>query len=364
MGPPAVASFLAEARVPSPRFVYGDGGVPSHAPRVAVFRGNAWARLLDDFVVTVVQPALEPGDWIAHPFTHELAGQVLTEQAAVPAAFLPPSTCCAALHRATRRDAAEVWFDQHRLLETESAFLDAVGRLPGGLGAALATVQSTSGGVLRAWPVCLRSAAVRHVQERVRAGALVPRTARVLAAWGRAPAPGASREDVVNALADWLVVAAGEEGNPERLHAARRRVAATLVADDAPQTPAVCDDDALEHDEDRLAEWASARYGGPPNPSDWDRLRHHLDRLARLVVEASRHGRDHWTEAQRERYGVQPDATLQAIAQDELLQDADGYLAGQATRLGVLVRDPLREARGAEAVTGDSQLRPACLYPS
>ena len=319
--------------------------------------------MLDDYVATVVQRSLEPGEWIGHPFTHELAGQVLTELASVPAAYLPPSTCCAALHRATRCDAAEVWFDQHRLLETESAFLDAVGRLPGGLGAALATAHSTSGGVLRAWPVCLRSAAVRHVQERVRAGALVPRTARVLAACGRAPAPGASREDVVNALADWLVACNGE-GDPDRLHAARRRVAATLVADDAPLTPAVWDDDALEHDEERLAEWASARYGGPPNASDWDRLRHHLDRLARLVAEASRHGRDHWTEAQRERHGVQPDATLQALAQDELLQDADGYLANRAIRLGLWVQDPLREAGGVEAVTGDSHLRPACLYPS
>ena len=48
-------------------------------------------------------------------------------------------------------------------------------------------------------------------------------------------------------------------------------------------------------------------HGGPPTSEDWQRLDTHLDRLSRLLLEAARHGRDHWTEEQRRLYGHQPD---------------------------------------------------------
>ena len=79
--------------------------------------------------------------------------------------------------------------------------------------------------------------------------------------------------------------------------------------------------DAVEHDEAALQAWADERwhgwalahkrpsisYGGAPMSEDWQRLDTHLDRLSQLLLEAARHGRDHWTEEQRRLYGHQPD---------------------------------------------------------
>lgn len=331
------------------------------APRVSVLRGTAWARLLDDFVA---RGASDPDVWSDDPLTACLAEEVLQETARSPhPAHLPPSTLLGALHR--RPDA--VVPDLHALLRLEGDWWRALARLPHGLGAACLAARDTTGSSVRAWPVCLRSAAVRHVHDRLRRGMLVPRTTGILRAVGRLP-PDTPRETALDALTDWLdqLRCGGGDGGPDadvRRHGVRRLLAKNLVAGDPdPVARAAWERDALEHDEAALVGDAVGRYG-PVSPADEQRLAHHLDQLGHLVLEASRHGRDHWTAEQRDAYDHRPDVAQRTVLQDQLLCSPEDYLRSCASRLTDLVHDPLADPHAIETLTGDSHLRPATLYP-
>ena len=341
-----------------------------------MYRGVAWARLLDDFVQQVVVDGVDAIVWARNPFTRLLAHDIMQEMAAPdrPAATAPPSTLLGALHRgakATDDDDGALWFDLHHILAWEGDLWRALAGMVDhqghhGLGAALAAARDTGAGLARAWPVGLRSAAVRHVHDRLRQGACLPRTPRVLVEAGRLE-PTAPRSTVVGALADWLCELRRDPHphaatDPDMHHHVVRRVADVLLWSTHP-TPVAWDQDALEHDEAVLVASATARHG-PVTEAAEQHLARHLDHLGRLILEAARHGRDHWTEAQRDAYGHRPDAAQQAVLQDQMLCAGDDYLMDCARRLTRLVRDPLVEPDAIEALTGDSHLRPATLYPT
>lgn len=75
--------------------------------------------------------------------------------------------------------------------------------------------------------------------------------------------------------------------------------------------------DAVEMDEPALHAAVEARYG-PATSDDWNRTWQQVRSLARLLTEAARHGRDHWTEEQRAAHQHLPEESLQALQQEDL----------------------------------------------
>ena len=224
-----------------------------------------------------------------------------------------------------------------------------------------------------------------------------------------------SRPVLIDRLCDWLFrrrFGPGREEPPEwrpplrpvsipqtsRIPIRRRLDAMITTTSEESLLPANTDDsawvpDTQEHNEGRLQAWANERrlwcgpvtipthtmsfHGGAPTAEDWHRMDVHLDHLTELLLEVSRHGRDHWTEAQRRLYEHQPDEsrtqggdhppvdTQQMISQDQLLcTPQQGYLEECSRNLIHLVHDPLVLDGSAERTVGESQLRPRTLYPS
>ena len=256
--------------------------------------------------------------------------------------------------------------------------------MDGTLGAALRNVMDTTGGSLRGWPVSLRQAAVRHVQHRVRRGHMFPCTPHFLNTLGITR--NAHGPTAVAATVDWMMRLA-RPGKDDDAHFHRsvlhRRIMDQWAADaDVPPYAATWREDVLDRggrkedfffihhppparqlDETALHAWVEQRYG-PSCPADWERMRLHLDHLTRLLVEATRHGREHWTDEQRMAYGYQPEEVQQNLAQERcLFLTEDDYRADCMRRMQAVIQDPLLDHQATETLTGESQLRPRTLYP-
>ena len=63
--------------------------------------------------------------------------------------------------------------------------------------------------------------------------------------------------------------------------------------------------------------------------------------MSRLVMEAARHGQDHWTEEQRRLYSNQPNESQQQLRQTHLLLSETDYLRECAVRVNEMLQDPL-----------------------
>lgn len=70
-------------------------------------------------------------------------------------------------------------------------------------------------------------------------------------------------------------------------------------------------EDAVELDEAALHAAVELRYG-PATQEDWDRTWQQVRSIARLLLEAARHGRDHWTEEQRTAHQHLPEESLRS----------------------------------------------------
>lgn len=343
--------------------------------RMQVFRGMAWVRLLDDFVEHVGFGGCDVNRWKLNAFVHKMAQDVLRlfawptnkkttvvvdEHKHVPTVRLPSTTMIAALHRKSLN--AEAWLNMHHILQMESSFLVAIGGFPHGIGHAITSALSVTGGMLRAWPVCLRKAAVWHIQHRVWSGGLIPLSPRVVLDDRQCM----SRDEQLEIIVEWLrvvVKGANTDLDETRLQTIRNRVAESLPAEWEMSSPAQWDRDSLELDETKLQRWAETRYG-VATEADWHRIEGHFQKLANLIIQASKFGREHWTEAQRRAYDHCPDESRQSIKQDIMLISNDDYLAECARDLTRIVHDPLVDPDNAHSIiTGDSHLRPRTLYP-
>lgn len=108
-----------------------------------VYRGQTWARLLDDYLATVVASMDHPPEeaaraWSQNAFTLQLAHAILAEHQRTPSvAHLAPCTILGALHRtAHTARTTERWYDLHRILTLQADFARACSALPGSTGQA------------------------------------------------------------------------------------------------------------------------------------------------------------------------------------------------------------------------------------
>lgn len=344
-------------------------------PKLLVLRGSRWARLLDHYLEAEAldDGALPSPPWSEDPVTHQMARATLDEIGGTPLTRLAPHTVLAALWRRERlRDTpfSEWSLDRRRVVELQNDFLVAVGRIPGAVGSALCAAVHGQSGSLRAWPVCLRGLAVRHVRDRVRSGRLYPATPGILLA--AAPPPLAlPREAQVAAVADWLVglrgPAAAEDAS-ERLRTHDRVAAALLPADAWWEGGA---EDAEELDEERLRAAVAGRYG-PVTPAAERRLQDHLERLAATLLAVAQQGQEHWTAAERAMHQHLPEEVVHGMEQDGLLLLSESeYRVACSRRLRRLVdggdADDDDGITNPDAVAarllGESQMRPGTLFP-
>lgn len=329
----------------------------TQAPKLVVFRGVRWARLMDQFLrMSDTNP-----DWIYLSTTITMAEETLREQETVPMHRLVPHTVLGALLRAERRHGVaetDGWLDSAKILEVQTRFLASLHRLPAHLGNGLQAAIDTHCGLLRAWPVCLRSVAVRHVRERVRSLRLIPRT---LGPTGVTPSHITGRPEAVDVLVDWLMDVhrglpglhtghlTGEDGptTEARRHRLRERVHAHLVFDIEAVPPC---DDTEEVDETALRVAVIERYG-PVMPEDEKKLSEHLENLATLVTTALQSNTDRWTRAERATYGRLPEEVLHGIEQDVAnVADVDAHFREECNR---------NHARANGSVRG--RLPPPCI---
>lgn len=182
---------------------------PGPSPKLTVFRGAAWARLWDDFLVFQREAAAGHGRcWCTEALTQQLAAEVVAEHSSGSTSHLVPHTVLSAIYRSetTAERSTEGTRELEGVLQLQSRFLDSVGRIPGDLGGALQQVLLDSTALqLRAWPVCLRLAAVLHIRDRVRRGRDLPVTLCVLQ--DAAVAERLPRPEAVERLVDWILVA-------------------------------------------------------------------------------------------------------------------------------------------------------------
>ena len=139
----------------------------SFSPRIRLYRGQNWAALWDLFLTNRYRT--DNTLWTQMARAAFLADAIGEEYATADPQQLIPSTVLGALHRnfGVRIRPYDAWsmVQTHDLQGLESEFLDGIKRLRHGT---LEVELDAMRCHLRAWPVCLRSVAVEHVQLLVR----------------------------------------------------------------------------------------------------------------------------------------------------------------------------------------------------
>lgn len=348
------------------------------APKLLVFLGTRWARLLDHFLRS--EDRLR--DWPTLSVTVTMAEDTLREMQCAMHALVPHTVLGALWRRECSQGVSytDVWMDPGRILDVQTRFLATLQRLPGSLGVALQAAVDSHGSLLRAWPVCLRGVAVRHVRDRVRTLRLIPRTPAVVAdSMTVLLRRRHTRHDVVQTVTDWLMDVhmralgstnaghltgeAGAEAEARRRRIYDRVDAVLRVEGDEEGALDETGADTVELDETALRLAVVDRYG-PVLPEDADRLRSHLDNLATLVQTAMRSTGDAWTGAERASYGRLPEEVLHGLQQTAAAMNDTEYRDACNRSLHVLVDDPLLRPDTPEALLGESQLRPRTVYPN
>ena len=139
----------------------------SFSPRIRLYRGQNWAALWDLFLTNRYRT--DNTMWTQMARAAFLCDAIGEEYATADPQQLIPSTVLGALHRnfGVRIRPYDAWsmVQTHDLQGLESEFLDGIKRLRHGT---LEVELDAMRCHLRAWPVCLRSVAVEHVQLLVR----------------------------------------------------------------------------------------------------------------------------------------------------------------------------------------------------
>jgi hypothetical protein len=351
-----------------------------HSPKLTLFAGTGWARLWDLFLGDDGPRNGTADGWAHSPLAEELAEDMVTELESVGSVgSLPLSTVLGALHRQhSRLDTAHgggmAMPEMTLLHDTEVMFLDGVAQIPHGLGRRILALGDAYNGMARGWPIVLRQSAVRHIRHRVTRLYTVPNCSALMQT-----AHGCAHETSVpiHTVAEWLVVLSKGEAS-ENEHAAthaldvcigsstvdERRV--NLVRRMQPLWTPVYrwpNGDTYELSEEQLHCAVEQRYGNATE-AHWSKSRLHLDNLARLVQEATRHGTEYWTDGKRHTQQHLPDEVLNGLQQRRLCLSSDEYRTQCMRQLLDIIQDPLADgSAAAEAVLGESQMRPATLYP-
>ena len=142
----------------------------SFSPRIRVYHGQNWASLWDIFLAN--RRRSDGISWTEMARSSFIADSLVKEFEAMDPQQLIPSTVLGALHRAfgVQMRPYDSWCVMQTMVSLESEFLDGIQRLRQG------TLQSPLEALrtyVRAWPICLRSMAVEHVQVLVRSLSLI-----------------------------------------------------------------------------------------------------------------------------------------------------------------------------------------------
>lgn len=336
----------------------------SYAPRLLVFRGEAWCVLMDVFVrhhhLGGGGGTLDPRAWVRNLGAQAAADRILQELGGAhhPQQHRMPTTILAALHRCGGLG-AEADPAMDRLPEIQADFLRGVRAMCGGaLGSAMdaAAIGQTH---VRAWPVCLRRAAREHVRALVRTLRFVPSTLHVVV---RSRGRAAADEDPVCCLTDWLWERRStEDDDDEGRCGLRIRVRETLVRDAPTVAPAGGGTGAAELDEVALVAAVEARVG-PATDDDRRSVDEALANLERLVRAAADHGpARRWTARDVAVHGFRASEVLAALADECRCFSPAEYEDVARQRLERIAEDAL-VGSDSVCVEGDSGLRPRHLY--
>ena len=353
-----------------------------HSPKLILFSGAGWARLWDAFLAEIAPSACDRAAlcaWAQSPLVEELAVDLITELENTPVARLPVSTVLGALHRSRTPSEPpqgyESWPEMKMLREMEAMFLDGVSQIPHRIGGELMTKGDSYNGTVRAWPIALRQAAVRHIRNRIIRLYTIPRCGALLQ-YARSPAGPPPPIVTINGMADWLLMLSGDDGQQpsdanvwigrsgpsladRRAQLLRRLQQVMWSADDG----GLPSDDVFEISETVLHRAVELRYGVATH-EHWNQSRTHLNNLARLVQEATRHGPEYWTERERGARQHLPEEVLNGIRQELVCLSSDEYRAECMKRLMTIIHDPLSDGSAmAEYVLGESQMHPMSLFP-
>lgn len=176
------------------RCIYTDSRIgflaESFSPRMRVFRGREWANLWDSFLVNQYRSGQTPTKigrsvsaydgvhWTETTRAAMLVDAIIKENADTETAQLLPHTVLGALHRrhGVCMKPYDAWSVMEHLNEVESEFLEGAHKIQSG---ALVPSLDAVRTFVRAWPVCLRWAAVEHVRRLVQTMRLIPRTLQI-----------------------------------------------------------------------------------------------------------------------------------------------------------------------------------------
>ena len=120
---------------------------------------------------------------------------------------------------------------------------------------------------------------------------------------------------------------------------------------------------ACEISEDALQRVVEMRYG-VATQADWSKSSQHLNQLASLVREATRHGSEYWTDGKRRSQQHLPEEVLNGMRQQRMCLSSGEYCTQCMQQLLAIIHDPLADGSAVtESMLGESQMRPTPLYP-